>query len=137
MHRFGQRVKREILRPETQDYAHGTTGTEVEAEYLKSLRRRMESFEGSEIKDSVERMGPEAVYGAINATAEELAVMEKNDPEGFAKIKKVRGVALALYEEDRKPPLPPAGPNAAVDKALKQYEASKMPLSATNGHVGT
>ena len=117
MHRFGQRIKRDILRPETQDYAHGTTGTEVEAEYLKDLRRRIESFEGSEIKDKVERMGPEAVYEAIGATAEELAVMEKNDPEGFAKIKEVRGAALALslYEEDdRKSPSPPATTNPAV-----------------------
>ena len=117
MHRFGQRIKRDILRPETQDYAHGTTGTEVEAEYLKDLRRRIESFEGSEIKDKVERMGHEAVYEAIGATAEELAVMEKNDPEGFAKIKEVRGAALALslYEEDdRKWPSPPATTNPAV-----------------------
>ena len=116
MHRFGQRIKRDILRSETQDYAHGTTGTEVEAEYLKDLRRRIENFEGSEIKDKVERMGPEAVYEAIGATAEELAVMEKDDPEGFAKIKEVRGAALALslYEEDRKSPSPPATTNPAV-----------------------
>ena len=62
-------------------------------------------------------MGPEAVYEAIGATAEELAVMEKNDPEGFAKIKEVRGAALALslYEEDdRKWPSPPATTNPAV-----------------------
>ena len=137
MHRFGQRVKREILRPETQDYAHGTTGTEVEAEYLKDVRRRLESFEGSEIKDKIERMGPEALYEAIHATAEELAVMEKNDPEGLTKIKKVRGAALALYGENQKSPAPPAGPDIAVEKALKQYEESKMTLSATNGHVGT
>ena len=60
MHRFGQRIKRDILRPQTEDYAHGTTGNEEEPEHLQELRRRLESLGGEEIKAKVERLGPEA-----------------------------------------------------------------------------
>ena len=99
MHRFGQRIKRDILRPETEDYAHGTTGTESEAQHLQDLRRRLEAFEGGEIKDRVERLGPETVFDMIGATAEELSAWERGDPEGFERIKAARGHALALYED--------------------------------------
>ena len=129
MHRFGQRVKRDILRPETEDYAHGTTGTEVEAEYLQDLRRRLESLEGSEIKDKVESMGPEAVYQALGATAEELAAMKKQDPEGWAKTKAVRGAALTLYEDQGSSP--PGTANGTVEKLLEQNE--KKQLAHANG----
>ncbi len=101
MHRFGQRIKRDILRPETEDYAHGTTGTESEAQYLQDLRRRLEAFEGGEIKERVERLGPEAVFDMIGATAEELAAWQRGDPEGFERIEEARGLALALYEDQK------------------------------------
>ena len=101
MHRFGQRVKRDILRPETEDYAHGTTGAESEAQYLKDLRRRLEAFEGGEIKDRVETLGPETVFNMIGATAEELEAWERGNPEGFERIKEARGYALALYEDQK------------------------------------
>ena len=105
MHRFGQRIRRDILRPETMAIAHGSTGTEIEAQYLQDLRRRLESFEGSEIKERVERLGPEAVLDAIRVTAEELATWEAKDPEGFEKIKEAKGAALALYADQKAPEL--------------------------------
>ena len=101
MHRFGQRVKRDILRPESEDYAHGTTGTEVEAQYLQDLRGRLEALEGGEIKERVERLGPETVFNMIGATAEELSAWERGDPEGFERIKAARGHALALNEDQK------------------------------------
>lgn len=98
MHRLGQRVRRDILRPEHEDYAHGTTGTESPpAQYLQDLRSRIEAFEGGEIKDRVETLGPETVFDMIGATAEELAAWERDDPEGFERIKEAKGNALALY----------------------------------------
>lgn len=101
MHRFGQRIKRDILRPETEDYAHGTTGTETEARYLQDLRRRLEAFEGGEIRDRIERLGPEAVFDMIGATAEELEAWERGNPEGFERFKEARGHALALYDDQK------------------------------------
>ena len=97
MHRFGQRIKRDILRPESQDYAHGTTGTEPEAQHLRDLRGRLEAFEGGEIKERVVTLGPETVFDMIGATAEELEAWERGDPDGFERIKEARGHALAIY----------------------------------------
>lgn len=129
MHRFGQRVKRDILRPESEDYAHGTTGTEVEADHLQDLRRRLESLGGSEIKDKVESMGPEAVYEALGATAEELAAIKTSDLESWTKMKEVRGAALTLFEDQGSSPLGIADP--VVEKLLEQDE--KKQLARTNG----
>lgn len=113
MHRLGQRIRRDILPPQTQDYAHGihpnpnpdpasTTdegegGTEQEARYLQDLRARLEAFEGGEISERVEALGAEAVFDMIGATAEELAAWERGDPEGFERMRQARGHALALY----------------------------------------
>ena len=71
IHRIGQRIKRDILRPETQDYAHGTTGLEgPEPENIQELRRKMESYGGEEIKEQIERLGPENLYRALKAERE-------------------------------------------------------------------
>lgn len=94
MHRFGQRVRRDILRPETLDHAHGTTGHEVEATYLQDLRKRLESLDGVEIREKVGRLGPEAIFEAIGATAKELAWLEEHDPEGLEAVKEEHLAAL-------------------------------------------
>ena len=87
MHRFGQMIRRDILRPQTQDYAHGRTGEEVEALHLQRLREKLEALDGHEIKEKVDRMGPDAVLKELGATAEELLLLEKQDPEAFEKFK--------------------------------------------------
>jgi len=97
MHRFGQRIKRDILRPETQDYAHGTTGTEVEAEYLQDLRRRLESFEGKEIQATLERLGPDGIFEAVGASAEDFREWQRRDPEGYERLMEARADALKIY----------------------------------------
>ncbi|MCJ1472653.1 hypothetical protein MMC13_001302 [Lambiella insularis] len=87
MHRFGQQIRRDILRPQTQDHAHGTTGDEVEGGHLRSLRKKLESLSGAEIQARVEDLGFEAVLRESGATADELLQLEKQDPEGFEKFK--------------------------------------------------
>jgi len=114
MHRFGQRLKRDILRPEGQDYAHGTTGTEIEAEHIQDIRRRLETFEGSEIKEKVLKLGPEVVYNAIGASTEDLAEMEKKDPEGFQHLLEVRKYLALNQDEGENGTEPPAGIGAVV-----------------------
>ena len=94
MHRFGQRVRRDIFRPETLDHAHGTTGHEVEATYLQDLRRRLEASDGVEIREKVARLGPESIFEAIGATAKALAWLEENDPEGLEAVKEEHFAAL-------------------------------------------
>lgn len=81
MHKLGQRMRRDILRPETLDYAHGTTGQEIEASHLKALRSRLENLKGEEIRHRLHTLGPDAILEAIGATAEELRAIEKDDLE--------------------------------------------------------
>ena len=87
MHRFGQNLRRDILRPQSLDHAHGTTGDEPEAEHLRILRQRLEDLGGAEIKEKVDRLGPDALLREIGASAEELATLEREDPEGFEKFR--------------------------------------------------
>lgn len=89
MHRFGQHLRRDILRPQSLDHAHGTTGDEPEAEHLRVLRDRLEGLGGAEIKEKVDRLGPEAVLREIGASAEELALLEREDPVAFGRFREV------------------------------------------------
>lgn len=94
MHRFGQRMRRDLLRPETLDYAHGTTGEETEAEHLQLVRRRLENLDGEEIQESIHRWGAEAMFHAVGATAEDLRELERQNPEGVEGFKEQRLAAL-------------------------------------------
>ncbi|KAL8809772.1 MAG: hypothetical protein Q9200_003125 [Gallowayella weberi] len=88
MHRFGQRVRREIFPPEMLDYEHGTTGEGSESEHMKALRIKLESLDGQEIQRRVEEMGPEEVMRDIGATKGELEELERRG-EGVWKGKEV------------------------------------------------
>lgn len=87
MHKFGQRMRRDIFRPETLDYAHGTTGQEFEANHIKALRSRVQDLKGEEIRNKLHTLGPDALFEAIGATAEELRALEKDDPEEFSRAR--------------------------------------------------
>lgn len=104
MHRFGQRIRHDILRPETEDYAHGTTGTEVEADYLQDLRRRLEGLEGREIQEKMEKLGPDVMFEAIGATTEELVEWERKDPVGFQKVRDASAAAGRAYQDPKPHP---------------------------------
>lgn len=97
MHRFGQRMRRDILRPETLDYMHGTTGQEVEDSHLQELRAKLEELNGAEIRDKVHKLGPDGVFEAIGATVEELRALEREDPDGY---REVRLAALRNMEDN-------------------------------------
>ena len=81
MHRFGQRLRRDMLRPETLDYAHGTTGEENEAQHLKELRDRCEALTGDDIRGAYEEVGIEGMLKKLGTTAEELKDLNERDPE--------------------------------------------------------
>lgn len=93
MHRFGQQIRRDILCPQTKDHAHGTTGNQVEANHLQSLRTKLEAMSGDEIKAKLEKFGSEFVLRELGTTADELLELEKQDPEGFEKFKQAHSVA--------------------------------------------
>ncbi|MCJ1233496.1 hypothetical protein MMC14_001454 [Varicellaria rhodocarpa] len=94
MHRFGQQVRRDLLRPQTLDYAHGTTGGEGEAPHLQNLRLRIEAMDGNEIREKIERCGHEAAWKELIPSTEELVLLEKEDPEGFEKFRQSQLFAI-------------------------------------------
>ncbi|KAL9612725.1 MAG: hypothetical protein Q9204_008943, partial [Flavoplaca sp. TL-2023a] len=88
MHRFGQRVRREMLPPDALDYAHGTTGEEEEPQHMRELRMRLEALDGVQIQQRLEEIGPEEVIKEIGATKGELLELERRG-EGMGKGKEV------------------------------------------------
>lgn len=87
MHRFGQQVQRDILPPQGLDYEHGTTGAENDSEYIAILRSKVEHLRGDEIKAKVEQIGADKVLEEMGATVEEMAHLQAEDPEAFARFK--------------------------------------------------
>ncbi|KAI4096499.1 MAG: hypothetical protein LQ344_001007 [Seirophora lacunosa] len=77
MHRFGQRMRREVLPPDMLDYAHGTTGEEAEPEYVRELRSRLEAIGGEEIRRRVQELGTEGAMKELGATKEALVELER------------------------------------------------------------
>ena len=102
MHRFGQQVRRDLLRPQTLDYAHGTTGQETEAAHLQELRLRLEDMDGTEIRDKLEQFGPEAAWKELVPSTEELILFEKEDPEGFEKFRQSQLYAMRNLQDTAK-----------------------------------
>ena len=88
MHRFGQQLRREILRPQTGDYAEGAPEDhKIQARHLQDIRDRLEAADGDEIKEQVEKYGPDSVLETLGATHEDLLLLEQQDPDGFEKFK--------------------------------------------------
>lgn len=87
MHRFGQTIRREILKPQTLDHAHGTTGDEVEPEHIQVLRAKLAEIPGEHIRDKVAKEGGwEAVVQDIGAQAAVLKDMMKINPAEFERL---------------------------------------------------
>lgn len=88
IHRFGQQFRRDILKPESEDHLHGTTGREETPRHLQLLRAMVEGLGGEEIKESLLRKGNAGLLEELNDEASALRrqLMEQ-DPEGWEKFK--------------------------------------------------
>ena len=105
MLRFGQQIRRDILRPEQEDHHHGTTGEEIDPEYIQSLRRKMEAIPGSEIRDRIETIGYQAAVKELEGKAERLRAWKEEDPEAFEEFRRAQRHAeqsVGLGKEGRK-----------------------------------
>lgn len=83
MLRFGQQVRRDLLRSQMEDHHHGTTGTEAEQSHIQDLRRKLETLSGSEIRDRIESIGYEAAATELRADAEKMKMPREEDPQAF------------------------------------------------------
>lgn len=82
MHRFGQKFRRDILSPEGEDHAHGTTGQEDTPMHLQLLRAKLDGLRGEEIRNKIEMKGQDAVLEELSHDASELRRQLDADPEG-------------------------------------------------------
>ncbi|APA16155.1 hypothetical protein SS1G_10314 [Sclerotinia sclerotiorum 1980 UF-70] len=88
MHRFGQKIRRNILKPEVEDNLHGTTGLEIQPAHMQFLRSMVEDLHGEDIRNKLETLGPDAVIAELNNEASILRRgLIENDPEGWQKFK--------------------------------------------------
>ncbi|KAF7874071.1 hypothetical protein EAF04_002743 [Stromatinia cepivora] len=88
MHRFGQKIRRNILKPEGEGNLHGTTGLEIQPAHLQFLRSMAEDLQGEDIRNKLETLGPDAVIAELNNEASILRQrLIENDPEGWQKFK--------------------------------------------------
>ncbi|KAI9730894.1 MAG: hypothetical protein M1834_005612 [Cirrosporium novae-zelandiae] len=94
MHRFGQKMRRDILRPQMHDHLHGTTGDEEDLLHIAALRERLETLSGAEIRSMVDKDGVKGVLTQLGATVEELITLKKEDPAGLEKLKAAQLTAL-------------------------------------------
>jgi hypothetical protein len=85
MHRFGQHMRREVLRPTgTDDVLYGTSvNDEPEEAHLAALRSKLEDYSGSYIRDGVSKYGPDHVIKELGISAQQLKALRKEDPESF------------------------------------------------------
>jgi hypothetical protein len=87
MHRFGQKFRREILKPEGEDHEHGTTGLEDHPLHLKMLRSLVEGLGGEEIRRKLEAQGQDAV---LEELANDASILRKElieqDPDGWKRF---------------------------------------------------
>ena len=94
MHRFGQQMRREVFRPENIDHAQNvSTGKEAEVQHLQTLRLRLEAIDGQQMKDRVFRLGYSGALAELGITAEELRLLERQDPETFDKLREAQETA--------------------------------------------
>jgi hypothetical protein len=84
MHRFGQTIRREVLKPtEMDDHLHGTHESDSDPPHIAALRAKLEELKGEDIRFRVEKEGADNVVRALGINAQELLMLREQDPKGF------------------------------------------------------
>ncbi|KAI9861815.1 MAG: hypothetical protein M1824_001926 [Vezdaea acicularis] len=129
MHRFGQTMRREILRPQTLDHAHGTTGEETDPEHVALLREKLESLSGPEVKSKINTLGVETTLREMEKSMEELRRLEREDPEQFKASREQHLATLSRKLEDMSgEEIKQAVSGMSVEAALAKIGASRAEL---------
>ena len=89
MHRFGQVMRREVIKPHgTDDVLHGTSIYDPpEPDHLQALRNKLEQVNGEDIRREVEKRGADDVVKELGLDLEQLRLLEHEDPEAFETLK--------------------------------------------------
>jgi hypothetical protein len=94
MLRFGQKFRRDILKPDQADHMPADSQHEVLAPHLEMLRSMIDGIGGDEIRRKIEEAGQEAV---LKELTEEASVLKQKlidcDPEGWEKFREAMETA--------------------------------------------
>jgi len=90
VHRMGQGLRREFLK---ENNSNGTLD-QNEAARMRLIRERLERLDGEELKERCLRDGLPKVLEEMGTNARELAVFEREDPDGFAVFRESQEMAL-------------------------------------------
>lgn len=90
MHRFGQTLRREVLRPTgTDDNLHGTSrDDEPEPAHIMALRAKFEQIKGEDLLARVEKEGADNILRELGVNVQELLTLREDDPAGFETFRK-------------------------------------------------
>jgi hypothetical protein len=118
LHRLGHRVRTEILNASRPSSSHSASGTTLDnahmdmsqannsgtlddhqlPAHIQALREKYLAYSGEEIRNMTEEVGWEKAFGEIMENAEELRVLEREDPEGFRRFRESQLAALRNRE---------------------------------------
>jgi hypothetical protein len=106
LHRFGHRVRTNLLNPSRPSSSHEhsfTTGTMDDhglPEHLMGLREYFSNYSGEEMRHIVEGVGWEKAFDSVVENAEELRNLERDDPAAFKVFRESQIAALKNRNPD-------------------------------------
>jgi hypothetical protein len=132
MHRFGQKFRRDILKPDVEDTLHGTTGREEESQHVQMLRAMIEEIGGDEIRRRLEEGDEEEAFRVLGDEARALRErIKESDPEGWENFREAQLMALRnalpLKEEQ--------GRNMVGEFGIGPVEAGKESKTKEDGEA--
>jgi hypothetical protein len=90
MLRVGQRIRREFMPLQSADHLTDTNGDEPESAHMQMLRAKMESFDGHEIADLVNKLGIDGLLKDIGMTLKDYQKIMREDPSAFSKFQEAQ-----------------------------------------------
>lgn len=101
VHRFTQHLRRDILDSELENSIEDSPQIH-DNNHLSVLREKLERLRGTDMQSRIETVGVDKALEELGSSAEELLLLQKQDPEAFARFKESQ-IAAQINAGLRKP----------------------------------
>lgn len=128
LHRFGHRVRTNLLNPSRPTSSHndsnpallsGTMDDDNLPVHLLSLKEYFSNYSGEEMRNTIEGQGWEQAFDSIVENAEELKNLEREDPAAFKMFRESQIAALKNRNPDISAPGEMGPPKKGDDFAIE------------------
>lgn len=85
MHKLGQAFRKTLV-----ENSHRENGGRTD---VAQVRERLEQFSGEQLREQIEEHGLEHLIKKLGFSMQEIALLEREDPEGFEKFKQAQQIA--------------------------------------------